>query len=70
MDEAHREAWNILTRNRDVLENLAQQLLERETLLEKDLEEIFAPVIKQTPRPVWHSDESLELPPAPEQEQA
>ncbi|WP_172191564.1 ATP-dependent zinc metalloprotease FtsH [Actinomyces faecalis] len=61
MDTAHREAWEILTRNRAVLEELATQLLEKETLLEKDLERIFAPVVKQPERPLWSSDESLVL---------
>ncbi|WP_136314185.1 ATP-dependent zinc metalloprotease FtsH [Actinomyces procaprae] len=61
MDAAHREAWEILVRNRDVLEELATQLLEKETLLEKDLEQIFAPVIKQPRRPLWHSDDALVL---------
>ena len=59
MDAAHREAWQILTRNRDVLEELATQLLEKETLLEKDLERIFAPVVKQPERPLWSSDDTL-----------
>ena len=59
MDAAHREAWQILTRNRDILEELATQLLERETLLEKDLERIFAPVVKQPERPLWSSDDTL-----------
>lgn len=59
LDAAHREAWEILTRNREVLEDLAAQLLERETLLEKDLEEIFAPVVKQPRRPQWSADDSL-----------
>ncbi|ETJ42504.1 ATP-dependent zinc metalloprotease FtsH, partial [human gut metagenome] len=40
---------------------LATQLLEKETLLEKDLERIFAPVVKQGERPLWRSDESLVL---------
>ncbi|CED90909.1 ATP-dependent zinc metalloprotease FtsH [Actinomyces succiniciruminis] len=61
MDAAHREAWEILVRNRDILEELATQLLEKETLLEKDLERIFAPVIKQPQRPLWHSDDALVL---------
>ena len=66
LDAAHREAWEILTRNRAVLDELAGQLLERETLLEKDLEEIFAPVVKQEDRPLWRSDETLSAPePAP-----
>ena len=59
MDAAHREAWEILTRNHAVLEDLASQLLEKETLLEKDLERIFAPVIKQPERPLWRADDTL-----------
>ncbi|AYD89221.1 ATP-dependent metallopeptidase FtsH/Yme1/Tma family protein [Actinomyces sp. 2119] len=60
LDAAHREAWEILTRNRAVLDDLASQLLERETLLEMDLERIFAPVVKQAERPLWRSDETLD----------
>ena len=59
LDTAHREAWEILTRNRAVLDKLAEELLTRETLLEKDLERIFESVIKQPERPLWRSDESL-----------
>ena len=59
MDAAHREAWQILSRNRSVLEDLASQLLEKETLLEKDLERIFASVIKQPERPLWRADDAL-----------
>ena len=59
MDAAHREAWEILTRNHAVLEDLASQLLEKETLLEKDLERIFAPVVKQPERPLWRADDTL-----------
>ena len=59
LDDAHREAWEILTRNRAVLDQLAEELLSRETLLEKDLERIFEGVIKQPERPLWRSDESL-----------
>ena len=59
LDDAHREAWEILTRNRAVLDQLAEELLTRETLLEKDLERIFEGVIKQPERPLWRSDESL-----------
>ena len=59
LDAAHREAWEILTRNRAVLDQLAEELLARETLLEKDLERIFEGVVKQPERPLWRSDESL-----------
>ncbi|WP_167149189.1 ATP-dependent zinc metalloprotease FtsH [Actinomyces sp. ZJ308] len=59
LDAAHREAWEILTRNRAVLDELAEELLTRETLLEKDLERIFSGVVKQPERPLWRSDETL-----------
>lgn len=63
MDVAHREAWEILSRNRAVLDEPGQPcLLERETLLEKDSEVIFAPVVKQPRRPVWRSDDTLPEP--------
>jgi len=34
-------------------------VMERGTLLEKDLERIFAPVVKQPERPLWSSDDTL-----------
>ena len=71
LDDAHREAWEILTRNRAVLDQLAEELLSRETLLEKDLERIFAGVVKQPERPLWRSDESLPVvEPAPASDEA
>ena len=71
LDAAHREAWEILTRNRAVLDQLAEELLTRETLLEKDLERIFEGVIKQPERPLWRSDDSLPVvEPAPASDEA
>ncbi|MDO5700227.1 MAG: ATP-dependent zinc metalloprotease FtsH [Bowdeniella nasicola] len=55
LDAANDEAWEILTTYRQVLDDLVLALLERETLNEKELAEIFAPVEKRPPRPVWHS---------------
>lgn len=54
MDSATREAWEILTRNRAVLDRLALRLLEEETLDEAALAEIFADVQKQPEREVWN----------------
>lgn len=54
LDAAMREAWEILTKNRDILDRLAERLLEEETLDEARLAEIFADVIKQDERPVWN----------------
>lgn len=47
IEAAHTEAWSILNEYRDVLDELARQLLERETLTRKDLEEIFTSVEKR-----------------------
>lgn len=53
MDNAMREAWQILSRNREVLDTLAQRLIEKETLLEAELDEIFQAVVKQPQREHW-----------------
>ena len=62
LDDAMREAWEILTRNRDVLDRLAERLLEEETLDESQLAELFKDVRKQPERPVWNyqSDAAVE----------
>jgi cell division protease FtsH len=57
MDAAHDEAWEILVQYRDVLDHLVLELLERETLNQAELAEIFAPVVKREPRQVWLSSE-------------
>lgn len=53
IETAHNEAWEILVENRDVLDNLVLQLLEKETLGKEEIAEIFAPVVKRPPRPAW-----------------
>jgi cell division protease FtsH len=57
VDAAHDEAWEILVEYRDVLDRLVLELLERETLSQSELVEIFAPVVKRPPREVWLSSE-------------
>ncbi len=44
IEAAHTEAWEILTEYRDVLDTLAGELLEKETLHRPELESIFADV--------------------------
>ncbi|RKE20600.1 ATP-dependent zinc metalloprotease FtsH [Streptomyces sp. TLI_171] len=53
IETAHNEAWEILVENRDVLDNLVLELLEKETLNKEQIAEIFTPVIKRPPRPAW-----------------
>ena len=47
IEAAHTEAWAVLNDYRDVLDDLATKLLERETLDRKDLEVIFSSVVKR-----------------------
>jgi len=55
IENAHDEAWSVLNDNRDILDTLAHELLERETLDQTQLKEIFAGVKKLPPRPQWLS---------------
>ncbi len=54
LDGAVREAWTILTENREILDNLALRLLEEETLDENALKEVFKDIKKQPKRAVWN----------------
>ena len=66
LEQAHDEAYEILRDNRDVLDVLSLALLEKETLLENDLAEIFAGVRKRPERDHWYSKSNREpsaLPP-------
>ncbi len=47
IEAAHTEAWEILNTYRDVLDELAAELLEIETLNRKDLQRVFADVEKR-----------------------
>ncbi|WP_415855999.1 ATP-dependent zinc metalloprotease FtsH [Sinomonas sp. G460-2] len=58
MDQAHDEAYAILTDNRDVLDRLAASLLEHETLNQREIAEIFTDIRKRDFREVWLSKES------------
>ncbi|MBE7699186.1 ATP-dependent metallopeptidase FtsH/Yme1/Tma family protein [Oerskovia sp. Sa1BUA8] len=57
VEAAHDEAWEVLVQYRDVLDHLVLELLEKETLNQAELAEIFAPVVKRAPREVWLSSE-------------
>jgi cell division protease FtsH len=58
IDQAHDEAYAILTDNRDVLDQLALELLERETLNQAEIADIFSGIRKRDFREVWLSKES------------
>ncbi|CAG7571749.1 ATP-dependent zinc metalloprotease FtsH [Barrientosiimonas humi] len=57
VDAAHDEAWHALNDNRDILDNLVLELLQRETLGQSDLEVVFRDVRKRPQRPVWLSSD-------------
>jgi cell division protease FtsH len=50
---AHMEAFEILTENRDVLDTLVLELLERETLNKEAIAEVFEPLRRRSNRPAW-----------------
>jgi len=61
IEQAHDEAWQVLNTNRDVLDALATELLEKETLDHNQLATIFEPVQKLPERPVWLSSDKRTL---------
>ncbi|WP_460600834.1 ATP-dependent zinc metalloprotease FtsH [Flexivirga lutea] len=57
IEAAHDEAWYALNDNRDILDNLVLELLEKETLNVHQLEEVFKDVHKRPRRKVWLSSD-------------
>jgi cell division protease FtsH len=55
IEQAHDEAYQVLTDNRDILDRLARELIEKETLDHNQLAEIFAEVRRLPERPQWLS---------------
>jgi len=53
IETAHQEAYDILVTNRDVLDRLVLELLEKETLDKAEVEAVFADLRLQSPRPAW-----------------
>jgi cell division protease FtsH len=57
IEQAHNEAYQVISDNRDVLDKLALELLEKETLDHLQLAEIFSEVRRLPPRPQWLSSD-------------
>ncbi|MBF0672726.1 MAG: ATP-dependent zinc metalloprotease FtsH [Salinibacterium sp.] len=73
IEAAHDEAYELLTVNRDILDRLATELLEKETLDQNQIAEIFKDIKKLPPRPQWLSSDKRpvdERPPVPLPEKA
>ena len=58
LDNAQDEAYKALTLNRKVLDALAKELMERETLNQEEIAEIFKPLKKLPQRPQWLSSKA------------
>ncbi|MGO4383668.1 ATP-dependent zinc metalloprotease FtsH [Specibacter sp. RAF43] len=58
IDQAHDEAYAALIDNRDVLDRLALELLDRETLNQAEIAQIFVDLRRPEQREVWLSKES------------
>jgi cell division protease FtsH len=65
IEQAHDEAWSVINDNRDILDRLATELLEKETLDHIRLAEIFADVKQLPERPQWLSSINRPLPDLP-----
>lgn len=61
IEQAHNEAYQVINDNRDVLDRLALELLEKETLDHNQLAEIFADVKRLPERPQWLSSDGRPL---------
>ncbi len=57
IEQAHDEAYQVLSANREILDKLALELLEKETLDHLQIAEIFRDVQKLPQRPLWLSSE-------------
>jgi cell division protease FtsH len=55
---AHQEAFDILHENRDVLDALVTELLEKETLDKAQVAQIFEPLRRRQVRPAWTGSET------------
>ncbi len=53
IENAHQEAYEILVANRDILDDLVEVLLEKETILKDEIEKIFKKVRLVSRRPAW-----------------
>jgi cell division protease FtsH len=57
IEAAHDEAWHVINDNRAILDNLVLELLEKETLNQAEIAEIFAGLVKRPMRDTWLSSE-------------
>ena len=51
--DAHQEAFDILEENRDVLDSLVLELIDKETLDKEEVARVFEALRRRPPRPAW-----------------
>jgi cell division protease FtsH len=57
IEQAHSEAHTVLSQNRKILDKLALELLEKETLDQEQIAKIFVGIKKLKERPLWLSSD-------------
>jgi len=57
IEAAHDEAWHVINDNRHILDRLVLELLEKETLNQAEIAEVFEGIVKRPLRPTWLSSE-------------
>ncbi|WP_223692232.1 ATP-dependent zinc metalloprotease FtsH [Leifsonia poae] len=65
IEKAHDEAFEVINENRAILDRLAAELLEQETLDHHQIAEIFKDIVKLPERPQWLSSDKRPLPDLP-----
>ncbi|MEZ3160299.1 ATP-dependent zinc metalloprotease FtsH [Microbacterium sp. BWT-B31] len=65
IEQAHNEAYEVINANREILDRLALELLEKETLDHIEIAEIFEDISKLPPRPQWLSSHDRPVSPLP-----
>ncbi|MFX4274073.1 ATP-dependent zinc metalloprotease FtsH [Propionibacteriaceae bacterium Y1685] len=66
INNAHQEAFDILSENRHVLDDLVRALFEQETLDRAEVAKVFEPLIRREKRPAWTGSDTRvpsDLPP-------
>jgi len=58
IEAAHDEAYEAINTNRDVLDRLVLELLERETLNQHEIAQVFHDIVKVPLRPTWLSSQT------------
>jgi cell division protease FtsH len=53
IEQAHQEAYEVLFDNRDILDRLVVELLEKETLDKEQVADIFSDIRRRDARPAW-----------------